>query len=80
MSERAVKIRAHVWYEHDDLGPGVYHQWVLSDERVKADSLGRQNANMYEANWIKARCGNPDCVATAIINVADVLDLALGGA
>lgn len=59
-----VEIPHHFISDEDD-----YHEWVHihdPDEHfVMRDWLGRRNGQTYR--WIKLRCNNPSCRATAIV-------------
>jgi hypothetical protein len=46
---------------HEDLGEDTYHEWFLTHEKVRANSLGVISPRAIFALWTKFRCNNPDC-------------------
>ena len=60
-------VRPHIDARTDDEYDD-WHQWINATW-TKADSLGRRNPRMYEANWMRVICNNPDCPAEALVDV-----------
>ena len=61
-------VLARVLAPHEDLGEDTYHEWVTTDERVRADCLGRSNPRMWSASWVKWVCNNTSCAAFAFVS------------
>lgn len=64
--------------EHIDTGDWSpeqpdWHSWVQLGEFVKANVNGIPNPRMYEANWLKVVCNNPECPAWALVDVLYVV-------
>ena len=63
--------------DHDDLGEDAYHEWFLTNDRVKANALGVPNERMAFSTWTVFRCNNSDCGGNGIAQTEKLLQAAL---
>lgn len=52
-----------------------FHAWTWTGEPVKADTLGRLNGRMWDAQWASVRCLYEECPGEALIRIADLVAL-----
>jgi hypothetical protein len=58
---------------HRKTGEMPFHEWYWAGDPVKADTLGRRNDRMYEAQWARVVCLYADCPAEAMVRIGDMV-------
>lgn len=55
--------------EHENLEGINYHQWIVTDKKVPANSLGIPNPRIAIAEWNKFKCNNPECAGWGLVHL-----------